>query len=127
MKTSTFITLFNTKINQLKTVNEQNIIAAIEELIKPVEYIPYEDKIKLVSSVVEAKYNTKYKTPERHRQFIIALVNAYTKLEMSIQDFDVLCANKLLDPIISTFKSEYIICDSLMKMIIDDLLMNDGR
>ena len=128
MKISVFMPLFNSRLNRLKEVSEQSIMDIVNDIVKPVAYIPYEKKIELVDSVIQSAKGQKYETPFRYRQLIIALINAYTNLEMAIDDFDTLSMNGLLNPIMMTFKSEYIICESLMKMMVDDsVLMDDGR
>ena len=126
MKTSVFITAFNARIKKISNPSERDIIFVISDLIKPIKYIPYDDKIKLVIMTIEQTKNEKYKTPFRYRNLIINLINTYTQLEISIDDFDTLSSNNLLDPIITTFRAEYIICDNLMKMIVDDMFV-EGR
>lgn len=126
MKTSVFITSFNVRIKRIQFPSESDILSVISSLIKPIKYLPYDDKIKLVITTIEQTENEKYPTPMRYRNLIINLINTYTQLEISVEDFDILSFNNLLDPIIATFKSEYIICDSLMKMIVDDMLI-EGR
>ena len=121
MKVSVFTSLFSARIKSVVSPSANDIISIISDLIKPSGYLPYDAKIKLVSNTIEQVKDEEYPTPMRHRQFIINLINTYTSLEMTIDDFDVLSANNLLDPIISTFRSEYIVCDSLMKMVADDV------
>ena len=50
--------------------------------------------------------------------FVAAMLTAHTNLELSdpIADYDVLSENKLLAPIIETFRTSYDECDVLLKM-----------
>ncbi len=124
MKTANFITLFNTRIRNCKELSAKEIVAIVSDLIKPTDYIKYDDKIKIVYGTIQKTRDADYPTPARYRQLILDLINVYTKLEVTTEDFDVLSANKLLDPIMATFQSEYVICESLFKMIQDDLLIS---
>jgi hypothetical protein len=51
MKPSSFLTLYNSRVKN-DSLDRDKIISTITELIKPVDYIPYDDKVKLVSTTI---------------------------------------------------------------------------
>ena len=101
-----------------------DIISVIKDLIKPKYYVPYDEKIKLVEQSIQKVSKEKYPTPMLYRQLIIDLVNYYTDLEINKESFDDLCYNNLINFIISTFQNEYTICNSIMQMLKDDMMIN---
>ena len=106
MKVNNFITLFNarTKSNH---ISPEDVAKQIIDLIKPKSYLPYDEKVKIVMSTIEETQDMKPCWPYRNRLFIINLIKAYTNLEMTIPDFDILDQNMFIEPIMSTFENEY--------------------
>lgn len=113
MKVSNFITLFNVRTKNGKITSE-DVLRQIIDLVKPKSYLPYDDKIKLVLNTIEETKGMKPCWPYRNRLFIINLINAYTKLEATVDDFDILSENLFIEPLLSTFEREYKICSSIM-------------
>lgn len=113
MKVNNFITLFNarTKSNH---ISPEDVAKQIVDLTKPKFYLPYEDKIKIVMNTIEDTKDMKPCWPYRNRLFIVNLIKAYTNLEMTISDFDILEQNMFTEPILSTFEREYKICSAIM-------------
>ena len=124
MQSSMFITLFNTRMKPILHPSADDIISVIKDLIKPKYYVPYDEKIKLVEQSIQKVSKEKYPTPMLYRQLIIDLVNYYTDLEINKESFDDLCYNNLINFIISTFQNEYTICNSIMQMLKDDMMIN---
>lgn len=120
MKVSNFITLFNVKTKNGKLSGE-DLIGIIIDLIQPKSYLPYDDKITLVVDTINDSKKYSPIMPNRNRLFIVNLINAYTILDMSVADFDVLSENMLIVPILSTFENEYKICSSIMNMCLDEI------
>ena len=120
MKPSSFITLYNSRVKN-KSLDKDIIIQTITDLIKPVDYIPYDDKIKLVVTTITQSYNSEYPTAILHRNFIINMISTYTNLEMDNDGFDLLSKTKMIDLILSLFQSEFTICDSILNMCLNDI------
>lgn len=120
MKPSSFLTLYNSRVKN-DSLDRDKIISTITELIKPVDYIPYDDKVKLVSTTILQSKDSDYPTATLHRNFIINIISAYTILEMDKEGFDLLSKTKMIDLILSLFQSEFTICDSLLNMCLNDL------
>ncbi len=114
------ISLLNAKTRGTKNVDE--ILEVIQDIIKPIEYLPYNDKVLLATTTIKQCSNMENKTAMIYRLFIINLIQAYTNLQLDVEDFDLLCKNKLLAPIISLFQSEYTVCDSVLKMCMNDMM-----
>ena len=121
MKVNNFITVYNVKTKHLKELTPDVIIETVRSLINPISYISYDNKIKIIDKTLEESQESKYPTATRYKHFIINLIAAYTNLEIKEDDFDVLSESKMIDIILSTFKSEYEICSNLMQMCISDL------
>lgn len=95
-------------------------MSIIEDLIKPKQYLPYDKKIELATTTIAQSRSFKPLIPNRSRLFIINLMNVYTDLEVSVNDFDVLSQNCLLEPILSSFEKEYNICSSILQMCLQE-------
>lgn len=121
MKVNNFITIYNARTKYLTNIDAAKAMDIIIELIKPVPYISYDKKIELVEKTIEVSSDAKFKTAIRKRNFIVNLISAYTNLEMTTTDFDILSQSKLLDAVLLTFESEYKICNSIMEMCLYDI------
>ena len=120
MKVSSFLALYNVRMKDVKDIKEDLIIQTITDLIKPVKYISYDDKLKLIDGVLDKDTNSKHLTADRHRNFMIALLSAYTNLEVDKNGYDLLCETRLLDYILATFKSECEFITKLLNMCLRD-------
>ena len=126
MKVNVFISLYNARVKHIDNINQDKIMEIIVDLIKPISYLPYDDKLKIVDYVIENTKNEKYPTAYRYRLFVVNLISAYTNLDCNIDDFDNLSSSKLIDIILHTFEQEYIICNHLLQMCIADFLGGDN-
>lgn len=120
MKANNLVSLYNARVKQVKDLTPEVVINTITDLIHPIAYIPYGKKLEIIDKTIEESNDVKYPTPERYRSLIINLILAYTNIEMDESAFDVLSENKMLDIILSTFQSEYKICENLMQMCLMD-------
>ena len=107
-------------------LDSQSILNTITELIKPVSYISFDNKIKLIDKTIQQSKEQKYVTAYLYKNLVLNLIGAYTNLEVKEEDFDILSETKLLDIILSTFESEYKICSNLMQMCLKDTEAKDG-
>lgn len=110
----------NTKVSP--NAVEEHIIKTLE--IK--EYIPFQQKRAIAEVVANKNIKfvdgvKKHDAVSGYISFIIAMLTAHTSLEISndpFDDYDILAASGLLEPIISTFKKDYDECDVVLKMVI---------
>ena len=126
MKVNAFLTVYNARMKRKNDITKNDIINEISDLIKPVSYIPYDDKLNIINATIDQSLNLKYPTANLHRSFIINMISAYTNLEMDNNGFDILSESKILDYIISLFQSEFTICSSLLQMCLDDTKARSG-
>ena len=120
MKVNNFITLFNTRTKS-NHISPEDVAKQIIDLVKPKSYLPYDEKIKIVMSTIEETQDMKPCWPYRNRLFIINLIKAYTNLEVTVSDFDVLDQNMFIEPIMSTFENEYKKCIAIMDNCIAEM------
>ena len=82
--------MFNARTKNIKVTPEvaQDII---NDLVKPMGYMNYDDKINVAMETIKESQKTFPITPNRGRIFVVKLLNLYTNLEVTMQDFDVLC------------------------------------
>lgn len=123
MKVNNFIQVYNVRTKHINNLNGDAIIKIITDLIKPIKYISFDNKMKLIDQAIESAKKEKYPTAYIYMYFIMNLISAYTDLEIKNGDFDTLSETKLLDVILSTFESEYKICSGLMQMCLSDMNM----
>lgn len=116
----------------------QNKSVAIKDL-KVKSYIPFEQKIDLCQMIID---NTCYRnfngkkeyfvnSPARYMFFCLALINAYTSINVDykngLEDFNQLDENGLIDEIIfhQIPETEYKMMDVIMKMKMEDVYENE--
>lgn len=108
-----------------------------ELLIKTLEikkYISIKDKKNIVDDIVSSciLYENgvfKFNEIDKYIYFTMKTIKAYTNLELSDdieEDYDLLCENKLLNIIISTFKAEYDEVSVLLQMKCDYVLSSNN-
>lgn len=104
------------------------------------EYLPFADKRELCKKVIDAcctKENglVKVDSVTRYITFTISIIAKYTNLEFSsgedeeydsLDEYDMLCQNKLLNPILAIIGEEYEACNSLLNMMMDDVIANNN-
>lgn len=120
MNVNSFVLLYTAKTKNIKNITLDECLSIIQPIIKPKSYLAFDEKLRIVDKTVEQCEHSSHPTADRYRHFLINLINAYTELDCRIKDFDTLCENKLLDVILSSFKSEYEICSNLLQMYLED-------
>lgn len=121
MKPNVFLTLYNARVKHIDNLNKETILKSLRDLAKPISYISYDNKLKIVQKTIESCRNSIFPTAEIHRAFIVNLISAYTNIEMDNNGFDVFSENKLIDVLLQLFESEYNICRVLLQMCLDDI------
>lgn len=135
-----FINDFNSK----KIMNTQIAPNAVSDYIKKTlevkGYLPFADKRELCANVLNA-CNTrdesgliKVDSVSRYIIFTISVISAYTNLEFSagdeefdsLDEYDMLCQNNLLNPILEVIGAEYATCNNMLNMMMDDVIANNN-
>jgi hypothetical protein len=123
MKCVEFVKKFkNKKIANTKTDNTI-VDSFIRKELEVREYVPFKEKRAIVELLVLKNIDVvdgvkKHDSISGYVSFVAAMLTAHTNLELDdpIADYDILAENKLLAPIIETFRSSYDECDVLLKM-----------
>lgn len=141
MKVTEFIDGFKSK----KIMNTQLAPNAIGEYITRIlevkDYIPFADKRELCAKVLNS-CNTKEEnglvkvdSVSRYILFTIAILSNYTNLEFSsgqdddadsLDEYDMLCQEDLLNPILEAIGEEYVTCNNILNMMMSDIVANNN-
>lgn len=128
------------KITDLITNYNEGKIENLKEALEAKEYIPFAEKYELCASVLDSCNDIDERTGvvtidsiNRQITFTITVISAYTNLEFSldenaeissIDEYDMLCKNKLLKSIVELFSDEYVECEEMLMTMQDDLIAN---
>lgn len=142
MKIVEFINDFkNKKIMNTKT--DVTIVPTyIKKILEVKDYVPFADKRALCAQVLNA-CNTvdadsglvKVDSVKRYIIFTITILSTYTNLEFSadedsefdsLDEYDMLCQNDLLNPILDVIGAEYISCNNILNMMMADITANNN-
>ena len=139
MKVQNFIDDFKSS----KVVNSQIKPNAVGEYIKKTlevkDYVPFAEKRELCAQVLNA-CNTKddsglikVDSVSRYIIFTLSIISKYTNLEFSsgeefdsLDEYDMLCKNNLLNPILDVFGAEYTTCNNMLNMMMEDIMTNNN-
>lgn len=141
MKVNEFIENFKSK----KVMNTQIAPHAIQDYIKKElevkDYIPFVEKRELCERVLSAS-NTrgndglvKVDSVSRYIVFTLSVISAYTNIEFSsgeddefdsLDEYDMLCKNHLLNPILEVIGEEYAACNNMLNMMMADIEANNN-
>lgn len=122
------ITLMSDSKN--KMLKSEQLQAILKKKLEVKEYISIKAKRDLVGNIVNecVLYEDgvfKFDGTEKYICFTMRVIEAYTNLELSSDledEYDLLCESKLLEHIISTFKTEYDDVNILLQMKCDYVL-----
>lgn len=135
-------------INEVKTkkvINTTYQPHAVEDFIKEKlnikTYVPFAEKRELCKTVLDASCTRKGGIVEvdsvsRYILFTIAIISKYTELEFSsgedeefdsIDEYDLLCRNNLLNPILDVIGNEYAVCNNILNIMIADIDANSNN
>jgi hypothetical protein len=128
----------------LEFINNYNEgkIEKLKEALEIKDYVPFAEKYELCASVLDACNDKDERTGmvtidsiNRQITFAITILSAYTNLEFSldenaeissIDEYDMLCKNKVLKPIIELFNDEYVECEEMLMIMQNDLIANSN-
>jgi hypothetical protein len=136
-----FIENFKSK----KVMNTQITPNAVGEYIKKElevqSYIPFAEKRELCERVLNA-CNTrsdgglvKVDSVSRYIIFTLSIITKYTNIEFSsgedaefdsLDEYDMLCENHLLNPILEVIGEEYAACNNMLNMMMADIEANNN-
>ena len=131
--------------NAYKAKNFMNTKQGVEERVEWIKkelgvipYLPFAEKRELCKNVLDAcctKENgiVKVDSVTRYILFTISVISQYTKLEFnadedydSLDEYDMLCESRLLNPILELIGDEYASCNNMLNMMMDDIIANNN-
>ena len=134
MKVVEFIEKF--KKNKIANTKTDNTVVSnfIKKELEVREYVPFKEKRAIIELLVLKNIEVvdgvkKHDAISGYVSFVSAMLVAHTNLELSedpVADYDVLSENKLLAPIIETFRESYDECDVLLKMALTSELEDNN-
>lgn len=106
------------------------------ELLKVVEYIPYDAKITIIDSILKELVNNEsgFYTLDSvllDRIKVSIYIHTYTNIDLNfycenLDGYDYMCKHDLVDEIISKFSKEYERLESILSLRIKDFYLTDG-
>lgn len=105
------------------------------------EYIPFAKKRDICKKIINACCTKdssgliKVDSVSRYMIFTISIISAYTALEFSsgddeefdsLDEYDMLCQNGLLNPILAAIGEEYVTCNNMLNMMMEDVIANNN-
>ena len=139
MKVYTFIDEFHNKKIMNTTLAPNAVAEYIKKELEVQDYIPFAEKRELCEKVLNACniYDDTglviVDSVSRYILFTIAVISKYTKLEFSsgkdggldsIDEYDMLCQENLLNPILEVIGEEYMTCNNILNMMMSDIVAN---
>ena len=136
---------FVNEVKAKKIINTQYQPHAVEDWIKEKlnikTYVPFVEKRELCKTVLDASCTRNGSVVEvdsvsRYILFTIAVISKYTELEFSsgedekfdsIDEYDLLCQNDLLNSILNTIGNEYTTCNNILNMMMADINANNNN
>lgn len=140
MKISEFVKNFIDKKVMNTAINQNAVSDYLKKELEIEDYVPFAEKRDLCARVLEA-CNTKddsglvkVDSISRYILFTIAIISKYTNLEFSsdeeeidpLDEYDMLCQNNLLNPILDIIGGEYVTCNNMLNMMMDDIVSNNN-
>ena len=140
MKISEFVNNFIDKKVMNTAINQNAVSDYLKKELEVKDYVPFAEKRDLCARVLEV-CNTKddsglvkVDSISRYILFTIAIISKYTNLEFSsgeeeidsLDEYDMLCQNNLLNPILDIIGGEYVTCNNMLNMMMDDIVSNNN-
>ena len=140
MKISEFVNNFIDKKVMNTAINQNAVSDYLKKELEVKDYVPFAEKRDLCARVLEV-CNTKddsglvkVDSISRYILFTISIISKYTNLEFSsgeeeidsLDEYDMLCQNNLLNPILDIIGGEYVTCNNMLNMMMDDIVSNNN-
>lgn len=140
MTIQNFIEEFKAKKIQNTKTDNTIVSAYIAKTLEIKNYIPFVEKRELCERVLNAcntKSNgglVKVDSVSRYIIFTLSIISKYTNLEFSsgegefdsLDEYDMLCENHLLNPILGVIGEEYASCNNMLNMMMADIEANNN-
>ena len=141
MKVLEFINEFKAKKIMNTAINQNAVSEYITKELAIKDYVPFAEKRELCERVLNAcntrKDNGLVETDSitRYIIFTISVLTKYTNLEFSsgkdtefdsLDEYDMLCQNGLLNPILGVIGEEYASCNNMLNMMMEDIISNNN-
>ena len=139
MKISEFIDNFKEKKIANNRLNEHAVSEYIKKELEVKDYMPFIEKRELCERVLNAcnvkdeNGLIKVDSVSRYIIFTLSVISKYTNLEFSsgeefdsLDEYDMLCKNNLLNPILDVIGAEYTTCNNMLNMMMDDIVSNNN-
>ena len=141
MKVVEFVNEFKEKKIMNTKLNEHAVFDYIKEKLEVKTYVPFAEKRELCANVLNV-CNTKgddglvkVDSVSRYIIFTLSVISKYTNIEFSsgedaefdsLDEYDMLCENHLLNPIIEVIGEEYVACNNMLNMMMADIEANNN-
>jgi hypothetical protein len=141
MKIQEFVENYKAKRFMITKQGAEEMIEYLKKELGVKEYLPFAEKRELCKTVIDA-CNTrdndgliKVDSVTRYIIFTISVISKYTNLEFSsgkdeeydsLDEYDMLCQNRLLNPILGVIGEEYETCNNLLNVMMDDVIANNN-
>ena len=138
MTIKTFIENYKTKNFMNTPQGVQERVEWIKKELGLVSYLPFAEKRELCENVLNAccdKENglVKVDSVMRYILFTTSVISKYTMLEFnadedydSLDEYDMLCESRLLNPILELIGDEYTACNNMLNMMMEDIIANNN-
>ena len=141
MKIAEFIENFKSKKVMNTHINSNAVSEYIKKELEVKTYLPFAAKRELCERVLNA-CNTrsdgglvKVDSVSRYIIFTLTIISTYTNIEFSsgedaefdsLDEYDMLCENHLLNPILEVIGEEYAACNNMLNMMMADIEANNN-
>jgi hypothetical protein len=138
MKINEFITI----VKEAKLPESPTAVSGfIKKNLEIKNYIPFAEKRELCEKVLnicnqrdENSGLIKVDSVSRYIVFTISIISKYTNLEFSsgeddidsLDEYDMLCQAGLFNPILDAIGSEYVACNNILNMMMEDIISNNN-
>ena len=141
MKINEFIETFKAKKVMNTQINPNAVGEYIKKELEVKDYVPFAEKRELCKRVLDTcttKGNgglVKVDSVSRYIIFTLSIISKYTNLEFStgediefdsLDEYDMLCENYLLNPILEVIGAEYATCNNILNMMMADIEANNN-
>lgn len=139
MKIREFVNEFIGQKIKNTQMNPNAVENFIREKLEIKKYLPFEKKRELCAKVLDASCTqnggiVEVDSVSRYILFTITMLAKYTNLEFestddedAIDQYDMLCQNGLINPILEIIVDEYTTCNNILNMMMTDIDANNNN
>lgn len=140
MKINEFIESYSNDKVMNTQINPNAVSEYIKEKLDVKDYVPFAEKRELCERVLNACNIKKdsglveVDSVTRYIVFTLSILSKYTNLEFSsgddevdsLDEYDMLCQAGLLNPILDVIGGEYVTCNNILNMMMEDIIANNN-